>query len=196
MKIRVNAALIFGALMLLSLTLSQTALCGGFVADMVEQSAADTITSRIFVQDSTYRIETVQDGMQLVILVDQRANLTRVCIMDEKAYVEMASDDIRSMMNDPFQGLKGTLETPGAEHKILGTEKVAGVECTKHVILWGDSPFYTYYVSDEYELPLKIVRGDSEKVIELTNIEQKELDPAIFVVPDGFSKVEEPDSDR
>lgn len=175
--------------LVISLALCQAASGGQFVADMVDQSMADTVSNKIYVKDSNYRIETEEEGKPIVILVDQKANLTRICNMDEKSYVEMPSDDLRSLMNDPFQSLKATLDTPGTESKTYEPEKINGVECVKHVVLWGDSPFYTYYVSDKYDLPLKIIRGNSEKVVELRNIQDKEIDDAMFQIPKGFSLI-------
>ena len=171
----------------MSLILCQAASGGQFVADMVDQSMRDTVTSKIYVKDSNYRIETEEEDKPIVILVDQKANLTRICNMDEKSYIEMPSDDLKSLMNDPFQSLKSTLDTPGTESKTFEPEMINDVECVKHVVFWGDSPFYTYYVSDKYDLPLKIIRGDSEKVVELRNIQDKEIDDAMFQIPEGFS---------
>lgn len=188
MPIKLQATLLSMVLVLvMSTALCQIALGAEFVADMVDQSMGDTVSNKIYVKDSNYRIETEEEGKQIVFIVDQEANLTRICNMDEKSYMEIPSDDLKSLMNDPFQGLKVTLDTPGTESKTLESETVNGVECVKHVVLWGDAPFYTYYISEKYDLPLKIIRGDSEKVVELRNIEEKEIDDVMFQIPDGFS---------
>jgi hypothetical protein len=42
-------------------------------------------------------------------------------------------------------------------------------------------------VSEKYSLPLKMIRGAGEKVVELKNIEEKEIDDAMFQVPEGFA---------
>jgi hypothetical protein len=192
MAIKLQAVLISIVLILvISPILCRNAFGDEFVADMVDQSRRDTVTNKIYVKGANYRIETEEEGKQIVILVDREANLTRICNMDEKSYMEIPSDDIKSLMNDPFQSLKITLDTPGTERKTLESETVNGVECVKQVVLWGGAPFYTYYISEKYDLPLKIIRGNSEKVVELRNIEEKEIDDAMFQIPDGFSVTKE-----
>ena len=188
MSARSHSALLTMAIFLVtSIVLFQTALAGDFVAEMVEKSIGDTVISKIYVKGTKYRIETEEEGKQIVILVDQEANLTRICNMDEKSYMEIPSDDLKSLMNDPFQSLEFTIDTPGTESKTPEPEAVNGVECVKHVVLWGGAPFYTYYISEKYDLPLKIIRGNGEKVVELRNIEEKEIDDAMFQIPDGFT---------
>jgi len=166
---------------------NRTAAAGDFVADVVETTPRDTVTSRIYVRGTVYRIETEEEGQQIVILVDQEANVTTICNMDEKACFQIASDDIKSLMADPFMSLRVTKETPGTEAKELEPEEINGIECAQHAIMWGESPFYTYFTSDKYSLPLKMIRGESEQVVELKNIEEKEIDDAMFQVPEGFS---------
>ena len=171
--------------------LCQEAFGDEFTADMIEQSAADTVSGKIYAKGSNYRIEIQDEGKPMVILVDQDTNITRICDTTEKTYMEIPSDDLKSLMNDPFQSLKITLDTPGTESETHESETVNGVKCVKHVVLWGGVPFYTYYASEKYDLPVKIIRGNGEKVIELRNIEDKEIDDAMFKVPEDFSLIKE-----
>ena len=175
------------ACMVASVLLFRSAAAGDFVADVVETTPRDTVTGKIYVRGTTYRIETEEEGKQLVILVDQEGNVTWICDVEAKACEEIAADDIKSLMKDPFMSLRVTKETPGTEAKELEPEEIDGVECAVHVIMWGENPFYTYFASEKYSLPLKMIRGAGEKVVELKNIEEKELDDAVFAVPEGFS---------
>jgi hypothetical protein len=183
--------LAIAACVMASVLLYQPAAAGDFVADMVQQDMRDTTISKIYVRGTVYRIETEEEGAQIIVLVDQEANVTTVCHMDQNACFKIASDDIQSLMSDPFMSLKVTKETPGTEAKELEPEEINGIECAAHVILWGETPFYTYFVSEKYSLPLKMIRGDGVQVVELKNIEEKEIDDAMFAVPEGFT-VEEP----
>ncbi len=169
------------------LGLSQVAAASDFTADVVETTPYDTTLSKIYVRGTVYRIETTEDDKALVILVDQEANVTTVCDVEAKECMEIASDDIKSLMKDPFMSLRVTKETPGTEAKELDPEKIGDIECAVHLIMWGENPFYTYYVSDKYSLALKMIRGTGENVVELKNIEEKEIDDALFAVPDGFA---------
>lgn len=173
--------------MVASVLLFQSAAAGDFVADVVETTPRDTVTSKIYVRGTTYRIETAEEGKQLIILVDQEGNVSWICDVEAKSCQEIAADDIKSLMKDPFMSLRVTKETPGTEAKELEPEKVNGIECTQHVIMWGENPFYTYFVSEKYSLPLKMIRGTGEQVVELKNIEEKEIDDAMFTVPEGFA---------
>ena len=191
MKIKIQVILIVVILLLVvSTAFGQDSVSTEFVADMVDQSLNDTVTNKLYVKGSYYRIETEEEGMKIVVLVDQDSNITRVLNMDDKMYLELPSDDIKAIMNDPFQSLRITLETPGIEHKVLETDTINGHECVKHVLFWGENPFYTYYMSDKYNWPMKIIRGDFEKVVELKNIEDKEIDNSLFEIPEGFSELD------
>jgi hypothetical protein len=173
--------------MVASVLLFQSAAAGDFVADVVETTPRDTVTSKIYVRGTSYRIETEEEGKQLVILVDQEGNVSWICDVEARACEEIAADDIKSLMKDPFMSLRVTKETPGTEAKELDPQTIGAVDCAVHVIMWGDQPFYTYYASDKYSLPLKMIKGTGEDVVELKNIEERELDDAVFEVPEGFS---------
>ncbi len=162
-----------------------------FSADMIITEAGNTATNKIFVKDSSYRMETTEDGLEIIVIVDQGANLSRVLNVNEKAYIEMPCDDMRSLANDPFQALKATIDTPGIEKKDLGSETINGIECDKSVLLWGGSKFYTYWMSGKYDFPIKIIHGEGEKVVELKNIKESTIDAGIFKLPNGYSAMEE-----
>ena len=167
------------------------AVAAEFSADMVVVAGGNTTTNKLYVKGLKYRMETIEDGQEIVIIVDQETNLTRVAIISEKAYIEMPCDDMRSLMNDPFQSLKVTINTPGIEHNSLGTETVNGIECDKSTLLWGGTEFYTYYMSRKYDFPIKIILGQSEMVTELKNIKESAIDDGLFELPEGFSAMEE-----
>lgn len=167
-------------------------LAAEFSADMVVVDGGNTTTNKLYVKDSKYRMETTEDGLEIIIIVDQETNLTRVLNVNEKAYIEMPCDDMRSLMNDPFQSLKFTIKTPDIETKTLGTETVNGIECDKSVLLWGGSEFYTYCMSRKYDFPIKIIQGESERVVELKNVKESAIDDGLFELPEGYSVMEEP----
>ncbi len=193
MRANMSMRLLFGVVMVLVLSvLSSPAVAAEFSADMVVADGDSTTTNKIYVKGLKYRMETMEDGQELLIIVDQEKNLTRVALVSEKAYIEMPCDDMRSLMNDPFQSLKVTIDTPGIEHDSLGMEVVNGMECDKSTLLWGGSVFYTYYMSRKYEFPVKVIRGESDVIAELKNIRESDIDDGLFELPEGFSAMEEP----
>lgn len=129
MAIKLKATLLSIMLMLvISPVLCQIAESVEFVADMVVQSEGETTSSKIYVKDLKYRMETTEDGQEIIIIVDQRINLTKILNVNDKSYIEMPCDDMRILMNDPFQALKATIDTPGIEKNALGSETVNGIE--------------------------------------------------------------------
>jgi len=181
-----GAVVVFALSAFCSLTLAAE-----FSADMNVTEGDNTTTNKFYVKDTKYRIETMEEGQEIIIIVDQGANLTRVLNVNENSYLEMPCDDMRSLANDPFQSLKATLETPDIEKKAVGPETVNGLECDKSVLLWGGSEFYTYFMSRKYDFPIKIILGESVKVVELTNIKETVIDDGLFELPDGFTAMKE-----
>jgi hypothetical protein len=161
-----------------------------FSADMTMVDRGNTTKYKLYIKGLKYRMETVEDGQEIVIIVDQEKTLTRVLLVNEKAYIEMPSNDIRSLMNDPFQGLKVTIDTAGIERNSLGTETVNGIECDKYALLVEGEEFYTYCMSRKYNFPLKIILKQSERVVEVKNIKESAVDDNLFEVPEGFSTME------
>jgi hypothetical protein len=166
-------------------------LAAEFSADMIVTERGNTVNNKIFVKDSNYRMETTEDGMEIIVIVDQGANLSRVLNVNEKAYIEMPCDDMRSLTNDPFQALKTTLDTPGIEKKDQGAEEVDGLKCSKTVLLWGGSTFYTYWIAEKYDFPIKIILGEGEKIVELKNIDESAVDDGLFELPEGYLAMKE-----
>ena len=84
-----------------------------FTADMIQSDGGDTTTGKIYVKNSKYRMDQEEDGHQVFVIVDQTAGVTRVLMPEEKMYMEMGTQDFRSLMKDPFQGVKYTARSPG-----------------------------------------------------------------------------------
>lgn len=46
-------------------------------------------------------------------------------------------------------------------------------------------------MSEKYDFPMKIILGESEKVVELKNIKESAVDNGLFELPDGYTAMEE-----
>ncbi|KPJ72094.1 hypothetical protein AMJ52_07455 [candidate division TA06 bacterium DG_78] len=162
---------------------------GEFSADMVVQAGGqkgETTTSKIFAKGTKYRMEQEEDGQEIIILVDMDEMVTRVLMPSEKMYMEIASDDIQSLANDPFQSAKKT-ESLG-ESKFIGTETISGYKCDKYVITREGTEVITQWVSKKLDFALKIVTHEGEKMtMVLENISEDKLDDALFEVPEGYT---------
>lgn len=164
-----------------------------FTAEMTEtiHRNNEVRTSKIFVKDAKYRIEEEEEGQKIVVLVDGDEGLTRVLLPAEEMYMEMASDDMQSLMNDPFQAAKYT-EKIGEKVK-TGTEKISGYECDVYSIRRDGDDIMKLWVSEKLSLPMKIeLPGEGGRTMLLENIKTSSLEDDLFAMPDGYTKMEEP----
>jgi hypothetical protein len=101
-----------------------------------------------------------------------------------------------SMMNDPFQSYKYTLGY--GDEEFMGTEMVHGYECNVYQIAMDDTPVMAKWHAKSLDFPIKIVgygqQGQQERIIEITDIEEKAVEASIFTVPEGFTKWVDPES--
>ncbi len=172
---------------------SNAAPASQFTADMIQSEGGDTITGKIYVKNSKYRMDLEEDSHQVFVIVDQTAGVTRVLMPEEKMYMEMGTQDFRSLMKDPFQGLKYTASTGDSKH--LGTETVNGYECDKYLISMNQQDVLTQWVSQKLKFPIKIVMHVSKNTfVDLQNIQEGPVDDALFDIPSEYTKMtmEEP----
>ncbi|UCF71667.1 MAG: DUF4412 domain-containing protein [candidate division WOR-3 bacterium] len=178
---------------ILLLVLSSVSYAVQFTADMgVKLHYEDAATTqKLYVGEGKYRLDQEEDGQQVVVLVDQEAGMTRVLLPKEKIYMEMPSDDMQSLMNDPFQAAKFTEEV-GKKSKV-GNEKVSGYACDVFVIKRDGEVIMRLWLSDQLGFPLKIViPGEGGRTMELKNIKEGEVGEEIFMIAAGFAKVRDP----
>jgi len=151
----------------------------------------EAAVQKLYVGQAKYRMDQEEDGQQVVVLVDQEAGLTRVLLPAEKVYVEMPSDDLQSLMNDPFQAARFN-ETVGEKSK-TGTEKVGGYSCEVYAVTYGGDVIMQQWVSHKLGFPLKIIiPGEGGRTMELKNIKEEKVEEELFMLPAGYIKVTEP----
>jgi len=109
----------------------------------------------------------------------------------EMMYMEMASDDMQSLMNDPFQAAKYT-EKMGEKLK-AGSERIAGYDCDVYVIRGGDDELMKMWFSTKLGFPLRIaIPGENARSMELSDIERRDLDDRLFAMPAGYTQMNKP----
>lgn len=176
---------------LLYATLALPAQAAQFSATMIETQGEEIKTSKIFVNGQLYRMELEEGGEPIFIIVDQDSNITRACLVPQKMFIEMASDDMTSLMNDPFQSYRFAAvqgeEMPG------GSETVNGYSCDKSTIFMNDQPIMTRWFSPDLGFAVKIIaHGEQEKSAELKDIKTTTLDAAMFKLPADYTKWVDP----
>lgn len=162
-----------------------------FTADMVTTEGDVSRTGKFYVENPFYRMDMEENGQQMFVVVNNETKTTKVFMPSEKMYMEMKSDDMKSLSNDVFQSLEAQKEK--YETKLIGKETVNGYECEKYQVMMDGSPVSTYWQSSEIEYPIKVVSGQNQNmVMELKNIEKGDVDDAMFKVPAGYTKMEMP----
>ena len=176
---------------LLCAILALPAQASQFSATMIETQGEEIKTSKIFVSDQLYRMELEEGGEPIFILVDQDSNITRACMVSQKMYIEMASDDMVSLMNDPFQSYR--FASDQGEEMPGGSETVSGYKCDKSTIFMDDQPVMTRWFSPDLGFPVKIiVHGEPEKMVELKDVKMTTPDTAMFKLPADYTKWVDP----
>jgi len=161
------------------------------MADMTETIDQEIRVYKIYVKNDLYRLELDEEDSEIIVLVDQAAGTTRVLMPAEMMYMEMASDDMQSLMNDPFQAAKYT-EKMGEKVK-AGSERIAGYDCDVYVIRIGDDELMKMWFSTKLVFPLKIaIPGENARSMELSDIERRDLDDRLFAMPAGYTKMSSP----
>ncbi|MEW5925598.1 MAG: ankyrin repeat domain-containing protein [Candidatus Zixiibacteriota bacterium] len=159
---------------------------GPFSADLTMKSGGDTLIGTIKVSGDFYRIDVVQKGLPLFIIVDQTVGITRVFDPAAKEYREIGSQDMMSLMNDPFQS--AIYAKSIATEKNLGAETVAGMECDKLQYSKDGQDMMIVWQSKDLEFPVKIENLiDKNYWAEMANIKKGEIKKALFETPAEFS---------
>ncbi len=128
-----------------------------FTADMVTTEGDVSRTSKFYVENPFYRMDMEENGQQMFVVVNNETKTTKVFMPSEKMYMEMKSDDMKSLSNDVFQSLEAQKEN--YETKLVGKETVNGYECEKYQVMIDGSPVSTYWQSSEIEYPIKVISG-------------------------------------
>ena len=137
-----------------------------------------------------YRYEFEEDGMKGIVMVNPGINRTAILI-PEKKYVHITTcDGMMSRMNDPVQSYEAYKQY-GPE-KVTGNETLQGYDCVTKDIYQGDTKVFTAWYAEKLKFPVKIVAHYSENMyMELQDIKKWDADPAYFVIPDGYTEVDE-----
>lgn len=153
----------------------------------------EIIEGDIFVSGPKYCLVLEQDGEKGKVIVDTEKNETTIILFSIKEHRTIASDDMMSLINDPFQSYQYTLGY--GDEEFMGTEMVQGYECEAYRITMGDTPVMAKWQAKSLDFPIKIVvYGQQERIVEITDIEEKAMEASIFAVPDGFTKWVDPES--
>ena len=155
-----------------------------FSADLADTRGGQTAIGTLRYQDKSYRWDFSDQGQQLVIMVDGQSGTMRLLHPSEKAYYEAGPSEPMSLFANPFSAYAFYAKTK--EVRTEGAESVGGVTCKKQVVSGGGQVFVTAWVSDEFDLPLRVQTQLDGRTIELQNIKRGPQDPGLFVLPADY----------
>ncbi len=160
-----------------------------FSADMIKTGDGQTQTGRLFLLDDLYRMDVVDDGQKLTILVNRKSGKTRILIPNEKEYMEIENDSFQSVMNNPFEGY--FMMRQRFKARIAGSEAIDGIKCDKVIISSDGQDLVTVWVAKPYAFPIRMVNPATGDRAELKNIKEVRIDKAKFQVPAGYTEKED-----
>jgi hypothetical protein len=162
-----------------------------FTADMIQTNGGVTTTSKLYVGGSFYRIDQVESGTDVRVIVNKDEKITRVLRPSDKMYLEMSSMGMMSKMNDVFMSVEDLQGSTDA--KLLGKEDVSGYKCDKYVVNRDGKDVMTFWISSKLGFPVKVVNTmGNEMTMELKNIKEGDVDDSMFKIPDGYTKMQMP----
>ncbi|MFP3999201.1 MAG: VWA domain-containing protein, partial [Desulfobacterales bacterium] len=160
---------------------------------MIQTKDGKTSKSRLYVQDTQYRMDMQERGTKFFLLVDRKEGITRVVFPADREYMDMETTSKPSLMNNPFESFRQSARQ--YERKEKGQESFKGFECSKVLVRSGEQELFTAWISEELGFPLKIVfhlqKGMSA---ELDNIQQSKVDKSLFKVPEDYAAMKGPGS--
>jgi len=135
-----------------------------------------------------YRYDFEENGMKMIVIADPEANRNAILMPDKKFVLYVEPSSSRIAMFDPYQAFK-QMRNKFSE-KDAGTENVLGVETEKVEIYIDEDKVLTGWFSPELSFLVKSVNHGNGYMCELNDIEQKNVDAALFTIPEDYTEVD------
>jgi hypothetical protein len=194
-KYRFNSLKLFQLLVVfIFLAVGGNAFAASFSADLVKIEGGKTQTSKFFLRDHLYRLDVVEDGQELIILVNRKSGTTRIVLPHDKQYREIKNDSFQSAMNNPFEAYN--LIRRDYQSRTSGSEMIAGIECNKEILSDAGKDLMIAWVARPYDFPIRIENPTTGDRVELKHIKEGRIDKAKFQVPAGYTEKEDPAKKR
>lgn len=160
-----------------------------FKADMTMGSdTAGEMTGRVFVKGNALRQELDTAAGPQVTIIEQNAKVMYVILPGQKMYMEIQNNQITL---DEDENIEAKLAEEGTVTK-KGTEDIEGYTCDVYHIVYNDSSYgeSTVWISKDLNYPLKVYMESPQDTVTIlyTNIEENNVDPALFKLPSGYTK--------
>lgn len=156
-----------------------------FTADYRSVEDGKTVVGKYFLGNPGFRMEGSEGGTSFVTLYN-RSNKQMISLVPEhRMYMEIPLDP------DNLAFLAAGSDTPTAcgvpgEATLLGRETLHGRAVEKWRCIPRDGKPMTVWHDTRLQFPIKTERDDGG-LFELTNIQERRVDPSLFEIPAGYS---------
>jgi hypothetical protein len=166
-----------------------------FSADMSMKQGKATMTAKLYVSGSNWRVERGSQGSQRLAIGRGDKHMVYVVNPAAKQYFEMPG------IPDQWRASYWTTSfSKGMNRKSLGKQTVNGVSCDKYVYTPKPSKSkqapvtVTQWVAKDLDLPVKtdVKTPDGVQTTEFTNIKRQTPPASLFEIPKGCKKVATP----
>ena len=161
-----------------------------FTATMKNVVSGQERIYQVYSDGENYRYDFVEDGINGIVIVEPLKSKTAILMPDKKYVHYTETSSVESRSNDPVQAVM-TIKDRYDEKK-LEEEEIAGFTCLKSELLAGDQKVFTLWFSQELNFPLRIENNfGKDTYMELSGIKIRDIDAKKFVVPNGFTEVDD-----
>ena len=165
-------------------------LCAQFTAELTDVQQGNKKTYIVKSDGTKYRYDFEEDGMKGVVIVDPVDERTALLFPEKKQVLYGDLTSSMSLMGDPFQAFR-FMQTM-YDTKQAGMEKIMGFDTQKLELYMDETIILTAWYSDELGFLLKMINHISENTfMELSNIQQRDIDAGLFIVPDDYIEVDD-----
>ncbi len=154
-----------------------------FSAEVVMRGATVEMSGKVYVKDMLQRFEWDTEFGTVVTIIDASQEAAWTLLPDNK-YIEASADESPIYIKDDEY-----------EEVDLGTETVRGYECDVIRYIYADPEMgiSTLWVARDLDYPLRVEEADAtgqvKVIIEVLNIEEEQLCPCLFEIPEGYERL-------
>jgi hypothetical protein len=173
------------AVIFMTVLLSAVVYAEDFSADMVSTSGAGSMTAKLYISGDKSRMEMPQ----AVTISRMDKKIVWVLVPAQKMYMEQKFDPRTAASTQ--EKIEGELERTA-----VGNEVLDGRNTTKYRVTFeaaGRTETLFQWIDESAHIPVKTAAIDGSWVTEFRSIQTGSQDPALFELPDGYTKMVMPD---
>ncbi len=163
-----------------------------YSADEIMEASGMTMLSKVFYSKGKIRKEQNVQGNKSIMIIRPDEEMMIMLMPDQRMYMEMEAPKDKGLEED----VSGDFTKNMVAQKNLGKETLNGIKTTKRqVIIENPEGGYTGLIWQSKEgIMVKMEMTPENKdagtfTLELKNIRQEPQDPALFEIPQGYTKM-------